>query len=457
MANTATTTADAAVTREYRKVLWASWLGTAVEFYDFALYTALAALVFGPLFFAGTSPIIGTIASLGTLAVGYVARPIGAIIFGHIGDKVGRKRGLILSMSVMGGATVLMGLLPTSAQVGPAAAILLVLLRIIQGIGVGGDWGGAGLMTYEHAPANRRGFAGSIVNAGTAAGVVLASGIAAPFFLLPKEQFEAWGWRAPLLLSIVIIGISLWMRTRISESPVFLREVKDAPRVRIPLLQVLRHPSRLMLALLASLGQFFFNSLINNFSLVWASTAGGVDRSQLLLFQAIANVLTIALTLTAGRISDRVGYKKVMLFGLIGGAVYAFAFLPLLSSGNLGLVALGFFVAQVFMSSIAGPITALVSGLFGSKHRYSGASLGYQLAATVGGLAPLIFASFLPLGLTTAMIWVPVIMAGVALISVVFLLIARPEPDAVAAEQTGSLAVGEPEPAPVESPARARS
>ncbi|MEV6164212.1 MFS transporter [Streptomyces sp. NPDC052052] len=392
--------------REYRRVLISSYIGTAVEYYDFLLYAAAASLIFGELFFSGLSPLAGTVAALGTLAAGYLSRPIGGVVFGHIGDRIGRKKTLTMTMILMGVATSLIGLLPTSAQIGGFAPVLLILLRIVQGIGVGGEWGGATTMCYEHARPGRRAFAASVVNAGMPAGTALAAVLLGLFSLLPDEQFLSWGWRIPFLLSSVLVFVGLWMRLRISESPLFVEAQKKEAESEArgedrtaPILQVLRRPGMLIAALCTGLAPFALNAFVNTFGLVWASENGGLSSTQTLTAQACGAFVNIFTALTAGYLADRIGHKPIMMFGIIGAALFAYPFLLLLGSGSLGAAIVGNVVAVVFIASFFAPLPSFISGLFPTSTRYTGAGLGYQLASTLaGGFSPMIFSALLAAG-----------------------------------------------------------
>jgi MFS family permease len=412
--------------RGLRRVLWSSYLGTSIEFYDFALYTAMATLVLGPLFFGDLSPLVATVAALGTLAVGYIVRPLGAVVFGYLGDRYGRKTSLVLTMLVMGGATTAIGLLPTRAQIGETAPVLLILLRAVQGVGVGGEWGGAALMAFEHAPPRRRGFAGSVVNAGTPTGVVLASGVLALFLILPENDFATWGWRIPFLLSAVLVAFAIWIRLRLAESPVFEAEVRGQNTEVSPLVLVARNPRPAVLALLVALAPFAYNALVNSYALLWIVEGGGLARSQALLFQTVAALVNIPMALAFGALSDRAGRRRVIAIGMIGGVLYTGPFLYLLQTGNVGLTVLGYVVSVVFMGAMFGPISAFISELFDAKARYTGASLGYQLASTIGGIAPALFSALLATGIATAGRWVALIMAGLGAIGLIVLGQARP-------------------------------
>src|SRR3982750_2887151 len=257
--------------RQMRRVLFSSFLGSAVEFYDFLLYGTAAALVFGQLFFSDLSPVVATIASFGTLAVGYVVRPLGGVVFGHFGDRIGRKSMLVLTMSLMGVASFAIGLLPTYASIGVAAPILLIVLRLIQGFAVGGEWGGAALMALEHSDEKKRGFSASFANMGAPAGAVLSTVVLAIVTLLPGDAFLTWGWRIPFLLSAVLVGIGLYVRLKVTESPLFEQSVVTAvasEKKRLPLVSVLRdHPTSVLLGVGAGLGAFALQALMATFAL----------------------------------------------------------------------------------------------------------------------------------------------------------------------------------------------
>ena len=282
-----------------RRVLFSSFLGSAVEFYDFLLYGTAAALVFGQLFFSDLSPVVATIASFGTLAVGYVVRPLGGVIFGHFGDRIGRKSMLVLTMSIMGAASFAIGLLPTYATIGVLAPILLILLRLIQGFAVGGEWGGAALMALEHSDENKRGFSASFANMGAPAGAVLSTVVLAIVTLLPDDAFLSWGWRIPFLLSAVLVGIGLYVRLKVTESPLFEQEVITAvasEKKRLPIIDVLRNnPTSVLLGIGAGLGAFALQALMATFALT-IGVQGGLTRSTVLwLFAAGSFVQIFAL------------------------------------------------------------------------------------------------------------------------------------------------------------------
>ncbi|MEU0426191.1 MFS transporter [Streptomyces canus] len=387
-------------TKELRRVILASYLGSVVEYYDFLLYVTAASLVFSELFFSNLSPAAGTIASLGTLAVGYVSRPLGALIFGHFGDKVGRKSVLVVTLILMGVSTTLIGLLPTSNQVGMLAPILLITLRVMQGISVGGEWAGASLMAYEHAPAHRRGLASSFANAGGPTGTALAGGMLGLFSLLPEEQFMAWGWRVPFLMSAVLVAIGLWTRLRISESPLFVeeqrRQKESGETPKVPLWEVLRAPRSLLLAFVALLAPFTFNSTVGSFGLTYARD-NGLDVSAVLGIQVIGGLVCVGAEIASGALSDTYGRRAVLIFGMVAGALFTYPFLLLVGSGSTGLTMLGFVVMYgLVIAPMFGTCGAFLSEQFSTGSRYTGASLGYQGASTIGGgFAPVILASLL--------------------------------------------------------------
>ncbi|MEV4730183.1 MFS transporter [Saccharopolyspora sp. NPDC049426] len=385
-------TSDNLNTRGMRRILASSFIGSAIEFYDFILYATAASLVFGKLFFAGMPPAVGLFASFSTLAVGYVARPLGGAIFGHFGDRLGRKGVLIVSMVLMGVATSAIGMLPTSTQIGVAAPILLVVLRLVQGLAVGGEWGGAMLVALEHAPSTRRGFAASFANMGGPAGAVLATLVMSAVSTLPDAQFLSWGWRVPFLLSIVLIAIGLLIRLKVSETPMFLELGEKAERRKIPLVEVItQYPRNLVLGIVAGMSSYTVQGLMT----VWAVAHVielGVDRTGVLNVKAVGATLTIVAIWFAARLSDRFGRKPVMFAGMLAGAVLAHPIIWLLQSGTLWGFAIGLFLANgIVQGVIFGPFGAFVAELFPTRMRYTGASLAYQTSSTLGaGFTPAI-------------------------------------------------------------------
>jgi MHS family shikimate/dehydroshikimate transporter-like MFS transporter len=394
-------TTSARTANSIRVVALASLIGTTIEWYDFFLYGTAAALVFNRLYFPTFDPLTGTLAAFGTYAVGFVARPIGGIIIGHYGDRIGRKSMLILTLIIMGVATFGIGLLPTYAQIGPWAAVALVVLRLAQGFGVGGEWGGAVLLAVEHAPAGKRGFYGSWPQVGVPAGLLLSTAVFALFARLPEEQFMTWGWRVPFLLSIVLVGIGLLIRVRILETPAFARLKEAGTEARRPIVEVLRtHRKQVLLAMgarFAENGAFYIYTV---FVLVYGTQKVGMDRQTVLNGVLIAAACALVAIPLWGALSDRLGRRPVYLFGACVTALFAYPLFRLLDTGSTPLVWLALVVALVFAHApMYGPQAAFLSELFGTRVRYSGASLGSQLSSVVaGGLSPFIATALLPYG-----------------------------------------------------------
>ena len=417
--------------RQMRRVLFSSFLGSAVEFYDFLLYGTAAALVFGQLFFSDLSPVVATIASFGTLAVGLRRPPLGGVIFGHFGDRIGRKSMLVLTMSLMGVASFAIGLLPTYATIGVLAPILLIVLRLIQGFAVGGEWGGAALMALEHSDEKRRGFSASFANMGAPAGAVLSTVVLAIVTLLPDEAFLVWGWRIPFLLSAVLVGIGLYVRLKVTESPLFEQEVVTAvasEKKRLPIVSVLRdHPTSVLLGIGAGLGAFALQALMATFALT-VGVQGGLERSTVLwLFAAGSFVQIFALPAYAA-LSDRVGRRPVMIAGCVAAIV---AGLPDPAADRLRFGAGRPARVPHRHAARAGrdvrALAAFTSEIFATGNRYTGASLGYQLSSTLGGgFAPLIAATLVA-GTTAGngLLRVALFAAGAALISALTVAIAK--------------------------------
>ncbi len=402
-----------------RLVALASLIGTSIEWYDFFLYNTAAALVFNKLFFPTFDPFVGTLLAFSTYTVGFVARPIGAIVIGHYGDKVGRRSMLVLTLMMMGVATVLVGLLPTYASIGIWSSVLLVILRLVQGFGVGGQWGGAVLMAVEHAPAGKRGFYGSWPQIGVPAGLLTSTIVFSLFSKLPADQFLSWGWRVPFLLSIVLVGIGLLIRLSILETPAFTKMKETKTQSRQPVLEVLqKYPKQVLQAAgmrCAENGSFYIYSA---FMLVYATQHSHIDRSVALNGIMIASACEFVAVPAYGALTDRIGRRPVYMFGAIMTAVLAFPLFWLFDTGSTPLVTLALLL--VFLCSHApmyAPQGAFFSELFGTSVRYSGASLGAQLSAAVaGGFSPLIATALLPRYGPTA---IALYIIGMALITIV--------------------------------------
>jgi len=389
---------DAGQSASIGRVALASFVGTAIEGYDFFIYGIAAALVFGQLFFPpNEDPLIGTLAAFATFAVGFVARPVGGVVFGHFGDKVGRKPMLVITILTMGLATFLIGLLPTYAQIGIWAPILLVALRLIQGFSAGGEWGGAALMTVEHAPKGRRGYYGSWTTAAAAAGVMLATGVYAAFSGLSDEQFLAWGWRVPFLLSIFLVGVGVFIRFKILETPTFARLKEAGVQARMPIVEALReHPKSVLLTAGMNVGFSTFVYVLFTFMLTYATGQLGVERNVVLIGTVIGGLVQIASVLAFSALTDRIGRRPVMLAGAAFLALYAFPLFWLVDTGNAAVIVLAMSIGFFGSAAIFGPMAAFFSETFSTRVRYTGASLGYQTGAVLGGgLSPFIATALL--------------------------------------------------------------
>jgi metabolite-proton symporter len=405
----ASVNASAAATPERTpivKVVTASLIGTTVEWYDFFLYGLAAGVVFNRLFFPSFDPLVGTLLAFATFGVGFAARPIGGVVFGHFGDRLGRKKLLVLSLTMMGGATFLMGLLPTYATIGIWAPILLILLRLIQGFALGGEWGGAVLIVSEHGDAQRRGFWASWPQAGAPGGNLLAAGVLGALAAFQSEEaFNSWGWRVPFLLSAVLVVIGLYIRVSISESPVFQqaqaraeqRAAETGVREKPPLMQVLRHYRRqVLIAMAARFAENMSFYIFTIFLGVYLKNQLNMSTSFALNAVLIASAIEFVAIPAWGALSDRVGRRPVYLFGAIGIAVWGYVFFALLDTRSFVLTTLAVTVGLLFHGAMYGPQAAFLSELFGTKVRYSGASVGYQLASILaGGLAPFIATALL--------------------------------------------------------------
>ncbi|WP_255769755.1 MFS transporter [Pseudarthrobacter sulfonivorans] len=418
----------AAKRKEARTVILSSYLGSTIEFYDFLLYATAAAVAFPKVFFAGTDEWVGVVAAYATFAAGYVARPLGGVIFGHFGDRIGRKGMLIVSMAMMGVASTLIGLIPGASLIGPWGAVILVLLRVCQGIAVGGEWGGAALMALEHSDPKRRGFAASFVNAGAPTGAVLGTLVMGAFSALPQDAFLAWGWRVPFLLSFVLLIVGLFVRLRVSESPIFAeavaQESAQGTKRKIPLLEVLRRPKALIMIMFAGAAGFGLQVVLPTFSVTYAVSKGAPQQGVLYAF-AGASAISILFVLLGGRLSDRFGRRPVMVAGLALFIAYLFPMFGMLGSGNIGMVFLAFTVALVLHSSLYGPLAAFVSEQFGTTNRYTGAAVGYQLATLIGaGFTPGIVAGLYK-DSGQSIVPVVVFLSVMALVSIVFILLTR--------------------------------
>ena len=375
-----------------RPVILASFIGTTIEWYDFFLYGTAAALVFNKLFFPTLSPLAGTLSAYGTFAVGFVARPLGGALFGHYGDRVGRKTMLVWSLLIMGVATALMGILPGYERLGIWAPLLLVTLRFLQGIGVGGEWGGAVLMAVEHSTAGKRGLHGSWPQMGVPAGLLLSTGIFALVSgTLSESAFLSWGWRVPFLLSVILILIGLFIRLRLLETPQFDR-IREAGVSKAPLLEVLRHhPREILVGMAMRFGQNVLFYIFTVFVLGYGERTLGYTRSTMLAGLASAALVGMFSIPLFGALSDRIGRRPVYFAGAVISLLYAFPFFWILGRGP-GFVPIAIILGlNLGQDMMYGPQAAYFAELFSARVRYSGASLVYQLTSVFsGGLAPIL-------------------------------------------------------------------
>ncbi|WP_344136518.1 MFS transporter [Saccharopolyspora halophila] len=373
------------------KVASASFVGTAIEWYDYFIYGMAAGIVFGPLFFPAFSSTAGTLAAFATFSIGFLARPLGGVVMGHFGDKIGRKSMLVTSLLLMGIATAGVGLLPTYETIGVWAPILLVTLRFVQGIGVGGEWGGAVLMAVEHAPPEKRSFYGSFPQMGVPGGLLLANVVfLTTSGLFPGDAFTDWGWRIPFLLSALLVAVGLIIRVSVSESPEFT-EVKDkGTEERLPLVVVLReHPRQVLLAAGAFLGNNTIGYIFMAYLLSYGTKTLELSRATMLTTTLIGAAAWLLAIPWASRLADRHGRERVLLLGSVGLAAWMFVLFPLVDTANMGLIIVGMLGTAFFLGVTYGPMASLFSDLFAARVRYSGASLGYQIGSILGGgIAP---------------------------------------------------------------------
>lgn len=382
--------------RGLHKAFAASLSGTSLEWYDFAVYSSAAALVFGDLFFPGSEPLTGTLQAFATYAVGYVARPLGGIFFGRLGDVIGRKRVLVATLLLIGVATFCIGLLPTHAQAGALAPTLLVVLRFAQGVGVGGEWGGAVLLSSEFSEAGQRGFWASAAQVGPPLGTLLANGVLAVLAgALSEGAFLSWGWRVAFLLSAVLVAFGLLIRSRLEETPVFRELEARGDRPTAPVSEVLRTQTRpLVAAILARVGPDVLYAMFAVFVLTYATKELGMSRGEAVTAVLVGSALQVVMIPWSGWLSDRYGRRTVYAIGAVGGAVWSVVFFAMASS--LATVLPGVVIGLVFHSLMYGPQAAFVSEQFTARLRYTGSSLAYTFAGVIGGaLAPLAFTYFL--------------------------------------------------------------
>jgi MFS family permease len=397
----ATALSDREQGQQLRRAMIAGTVGTIIEAYDFLLYGQVAGLVFAKLFFPGSDPLTGTLQAFGIYAVGFVARPVGAAIFGHYGDRIGRKATLIATLLLTGLSTFAVGLVPGYATLGIWAALILVALRFIQGIGIGGEWGGATLVAMEWARTNaHRGFITSWPQWGGPAGLFTANLAVLAFSRMSGDQFLVWGWRIPFLLSIVMVAVGLYIRLGLLETPVFARLVASNRVERTPMIEAIkRQPKRIILTALARMAEQGPFYIFAAFVFTYGIKVSGASRDQLLSALLVASALSVVTIPLSGFLSDRIGRKRMYLIGAVATGVFAFVYFAMMNTGATGLVFLAIVLSFVPHDMMYGPQAALIAECFPARLRYSGASLGYHLSSVIaGGPAPLIatalFAAF---------------------------------------------------------------
>ena len=388
-----------------RKVALTALAGTSIEWYDFFLYGAAAALIFPTAFFGEATPSTALILSLLTFAAGFIARPIGGIIFGHYGDRIGRKKTLVIALILMGVSSTLIGLLPTYAMIGVTAPILLTSLRFVQGLAIGGQWGGAMLLVTESAPHDKRGFYGAFAQAGAPIGVILANlAFIITSSLVSEESFYSWGWRIPFLASAILIGISMYIQLNLEDTKAFQElqqrkqniDTKDEQIKQSPILEAIRkYPNRIALAAGAFLSiQVTFYILIA-FLLAYGVSSAEISRDDMLAAVLIASAIMVPSQFMFSSISDHYGRKGIFMAGAILTGLWAYAIFPLVDTGNFYLIVLAITIGLVFVGMMYGPQAAFFTELFSTEVRYSGATLGYQFGAILGGAFAPTIAAFL--------------------------------------------------------------
>jgi MFS family permease len=415
--------------RSLRKLMAAGLIGSSIEWYDFFIYATAAALVFGPVFFPDASPLMGTLLSFSTFWAGFIARPIGGLVFGHVGDKIGRKPALVVCLVMMGLATFTIGLMPTASSIGVAAPIILVTLRFLQGIAIGGQWGGVTLLLTESVGEGRRGMAGTFGQMGVPMGVILGN---AAFLLVgalvPGQAFLEWGWRIPFLASVVLFPVVLFIQLKVEDTPVFRRLQEKAARahqevVHAPLTEAIKtHPKHILLGagLLFGTNAIFYISIAG--LLDYATRALGVGRSPLLAIILASSVVMVAVIFLSGWASDKIGRRPLILAGAILITAWAFPFFWLVDTGSLLFIGVAVLVGSLGSTLLYGPLASYLAELFEPRVRYSGMSLAYQLAAIlVSGGTPFIMAALLASTGSTASVSAYILVMG--LVSVVSVLL----------------------------------
>lgn len=406
-----------------KKVAAASFIGTVIEFYDYNIYGVAAALVFPTVFFPALGTVAGTVASFATLGVAFVARPFGSILFGHFGDRLGRKKTLIATMLLMGVATLLVGLMPTATQIGVAAPILIVVLRILQGLAAGGEWGGAVLFVSEHAPKSKRGFWAMFPSLGGGGAIILAN---ATFFAtavgMSDETFLAWGWRVPFLASILLIGVGLWVRMSIDETPVFAKQIKQHGAARTPFLDAFKSQPRQVLLATGTAAMTMSLTYIGGTYLISYGTKMLELPRPFVLSIAIVGGFSISVAVILGAVlSDRIGRRRMIMTAACLAIVWTLMLFPILETGSLIAFAVGVPVTMFISGLATGPLGAFLSELFHTRYRYTATGLSYSLAGMLGGAIPPLIAT--PVIAAWGGFAFGLVMAGLAVVSLTCVLV----------------------------------
>jgi metabolite-proton symporter len=385
--------------RPMKRIAAACFVGTTIEFYDFLIYGTAAALVFPTVFFPHLSPGVATVASMGTFAAAFLSRPLGAVVFGHFGDRLGRKKTLVATLLIMALSTVAVGLVPSTATIGVTAPLILVVLRLLQGVALGGEWAGAALLSAEYAPAGKRGFYGMFTLVGAETAVVLASVTFLGVNYTIGEHspaFMQWGWRLPFLISAALIGVGLYVRLNIGETPVFAEEKARSLAPKAPLTELLRLQRReIALAAGSLLGYFSFPCMVSSYLATYAHTHLGYSRNVILFISVLAGLTSIASVAFSATMCDRVGRRRMMLIGWTACLQWSFVVIPLMATGRTVCYAVGIIGMQVLAEFAAAPVAAFIPELFATRYRYTGTALAMNLAGVAGGAVPPLIAGTL--------------------------------------------------------------